>query len=629
MMRVSSAEEREKRITYCRTFIPLLLVCFLLALTGCAGFSTASSGPGNTPSDVTVSVSPNSHTLQSGEALQFSTTVKGTNNAGVTWHAHLGTVTSSGFYTAPKVATQTVDIVSANSVADPAKYATAQVVIQSAGEEGAQIAVSVSPSSRTLQSGQSLQFSANVTGTTNTGVTWSAAMGSVTTSGLYTAPQVASQTADTLSAISVADATKYATAQLVIQGGPQKAVWSVKDQQPVTQVFYPGTVWTTPLPADADSHLFANSDAIITNLFGGSDIPNYNSFTLQCLTPAQCTSSAGNGFYYASASDPVFRVNAGSGPCPEGSNATAKNCAGGKYFHLPSGAQYDALPVGSSNDQGINIWDQSTDIDSTPGGRIVSSYYSGTGLRTLPTTCTATTPAQADAQLACQLSWYYNAVNFPFSDPTAIGDGLSSDGSAGGATLLREEEIMQGTVNHAIGLDTACLRSSSGNGVADPPVFPATGNAIGCSFVDSLRPLNGSLFWIDSTYNCSALPAWQAPVCKAMQTYGGYVHATQGGSQSPLYVMPMEGGMAHTWAGVSDSYFNDWIITNGVTSCPSGGYPKVCTGANGLKVVEDSATTSEKIILYFFQMPGLITGHHLHIVDPCIPKRMTGQPGAC
>ena len=409
----------------------------------------------------------------------------------------------------------------------------------------------------------------------------------------------------------------------------QNAVWSVKDQHPVTQVFYPGTVWTTPLPADADSHLFANSDAIITNLFGGSDIPYFNSFTLQCLTPALCTSSAGNGFYYASASDPVFRVNAGSGPCPRGSRATAKNCAGGKYFHLPSGAQYDALPVGSSNDQGINIWDQSTDIDSTPGGRIVSSYYSGTGLRTLPTTCTATTPAQADAQLACQLSWYYNAVNFPFSDPTAIGDGLSSDGSAGGATLLREEEIMQGTVNHAIGLDTACLRSSSGNGVADPPVFPATGNAIGCSFVDSLRPLNGSLFWIDSAYNCSALPAWQAPVCKAMQTYGGYVHATQGGSQSPLYVMPMEGGMAHTWAGVSDSYFSDWIITNGVTSCPSGGYPKVCTGANGLKVVEDSATTSEKIILYFFQMPGLITGHHLHIVDPCIPKRMAGQSGAC
>jgi hypothetical protein len=406
---------------------------------------------------------------------------------------------------------------------------------------------------------------------------------------------------------------------------PNACVWSPANQQPVARVFYPGTIWTTPLPADTGRHLWKNSDAIVTNLFGGSDVPSYKSFTLQCLTSAQCTSSNGNAFYYASQSDPVFRVNDGSGPCPRGANATAKNCAAGKYFHMPSGAQWDSV----SGDQEISIWDQSSEIDPTAGGRIVSSYYSSVGPRSLPTNCTAKTPAQADAQAACQLTWYYNSVNFPFGDATAIGDGLSSDGSPNGATFLREQEIMQGSISHAIGLDTACLRSSSGNGVADPPVFPATGNAIGCSFSDGLRPLNGSLFWIDTAYDCSALPAWQVPVCKAMQTYGGYVHATQGGSQSPLFVMPIEGGMAHTTARTKDSYFNDWIIRHGVTGCPSGSYPKVCTGSNGLEVVEDSATTSEKIILYFFQMPGLITGHHLHIVDPCIPKRIAGQPGAC
>jgi hypothetical protein len=401
----------------------------------------------------------------------------------------------------------------------------------------------------------------------------------------------------------------------------QNGVWSPTNQQPVTRAFYPGTIWTTPLPADAGSHLWNNSDAIITHIFGRSDVPSYKSFTLQCLTPAQCTSSFDNGFYYASASDPVFRINTGSGPCP----GAPANCAAGKYFHLPSGATWDSV----SGDQGLMVWDQSTDIDPTPGGRIISSYYSSGGPRSLPANCTAKTPAQADAQPACQLGWYYNSVNFPFGDPTAIGDGMSSDGSPNGATFLREQEIMQGTIGHALGLETACLRSSSGNGVADPPVFPATGNAIGCSFADSLRPLNGSLFWIDSAYDCSVLPAWQAPVCKAMQTYGGYMHATQGGSESPLFVMPIEGGMAHTTARTKDGYFNDWIIQHGVTGCPSGGYPKVCTGANGLEVVEDSATTSEKIILYFFQMPGLITGHHLHIVDPCIPKRLAGQPGTC
>jgi hypothetical protein len=287
-------------------------------------------------------------------------------------------------------------------------------------------------------------------------------------------------------------------------------------------------------------------------------------------------------------------------------------------------------------DQDLLVWDQSSDIDSTPGGRIVSSYLSinTPTPRSLPVNCSATTPAQADAQPACQLDWGASSVNYPFNDPIARGDGLESDGAPGAANFLREQEIMQGTVNHALGLDTACLRSSSGNGVADAPVFPATGNAAGCTFVDSLRPLNGNLFWIDSSYDCSSLPAWQAPVCVALQTYGGYLHATQGGSQSPLYVMPVEGGMAHTTAGVNDPYFNNWIIANSTLTCPSGGYPKTCTGYNvgaqpSLEVLEDSASTSEKLVLYFLQMPGLITGHHLHIVDPCIPKRMAGQPGAC
>jgi len=519
--------------------------------------------------------------------------------------------------------------------------------------------ISITPGSIQLKSGQSEQYAASVTGMTNPAVTWSAMLGVISYGGLYTAPPVKSATADTITATSVSSPSTHSTASVTIQptsatappaptppsapappitppptptpvptpapgptppAGPN-TVWTIADQQPVTKAFYPGTIWTTPLPADAGSHLWDNSDAIITHIFAGSDVPSFNSFTLQCLTSGQCTSSFDNGFYYASAADPVFRINTGSGPCP----GAPANCAAGKYFHLPSGATWDSV----SGDQGLMVWDQSTDIDPTPGGRIISSYYSSGGPRSLPANCTAKTPAQADAQPACQLGWYYNSVNFPFGDPTAIGDGMSSDGSPNGATFLREQEIMQGTIGHALGLETACLRSSSGNGVADPPVFPATGNAIGCSFADSLRPLNGSLFWIDSAYDCSVLPAWQAPVCKAMQTYGGYMHATQGGSASPLWVMPIEGGIAHGSAGINDPYFNDWIITNGVTSCPAGGYPKVCTGANGLEVVEDSATTSEKVILFFFQMPGLITGHHLHIVDPCIPKRLAGQPGAC
>jgi hypothetical protein len=417
--------------------------------------------------------------------------------------------------------------------------------------------------------------------------------------------------------------------------------YTITSQQPVTSPFYPGTFWTTPLPANVGSHCLTNvactsSDpgtAIVNHIFGNSDSINFNSFSLMCLNPSDCTNSYNNSFYYASAADPVFRVNAGSGPCPNGPNHTLANCAAGKYFHLPSGAKYDAVPV-TQGDQALTVWDLSSDIDPTPLGRILSAYFSTTGPRSLPTNCTATTPAQADLQSQCQLTLVANGLNFPYRDALAWGNGIESDGAANNANFLREQEIMQGSVNHALGLDTACLRSSSGNGVADPPVFPATGNAIGCSTNDPLRPLNGNLFWIDSGYNCSTLPPFQAPVCKAMQTFGGYVHATQGGSSVPLYVEPLEGGMAHQVANVSDPFFNNWIIANSTFTSCSGGFPRLCTGYNvggqpSLEVQEDSASTSEKVIAYFMQMPGLITGHHLHILDPCVPLGLAGRPGGC
>src|SRR5258708_1644940 len=58
------------------------------------------------------------------------------------------------------------------------------------------ISVSVSPSSSTLDAGQTQQFSAAVMGTSNTAVTWSLSslVGSISSTGLYTAPAIISGT---------------------------------------------------------------------------------------------------------------------------------------------------------------------------------------------------------------------------------------------------------------------------------------------------------------------------------------------------------------------------------------------------------------------------------------------------
>jgi hypothetical protein len=66
------------------------------------------------------------------------------------------------------------------------------------------VTVNVSPVSPSVQSGQVQQFAATVTGTTNTAVTWSAGLGSISSSGLYTAPSVKTAAMDTVSATSVA-----------------------------------------------------------------------------------------------------------------------------------------------------------------------------------------------------------------------------------------------------------------------------------------------------------------------------------------------------------------------------------------------------------------------------------------
>jgi len=78
----------------------------------------------------------------------------------------------------------------------------------------APVAVSISPASASLLTGGTQQFSATVSGTTNTSVTWSATGGTVSSSGMYTAPGSAGTY--TVTAKSVANSTKAASATVTV-----------------------------------------------------------------------------------------------------------------------------------------------------------------------------------------------------------------------------------------------------------------------------------------------------------------------------------------------------------------------------------------------------------------------------
>jgi len=166
------------------------------------------------PGGVAVSVSPTSTTISSGNTQQFAATVTGSSNTAVTWSTSAGSISSSGTLTAPTCTSNTSVTVQATSQADTTKSASAAVTVTPGGT--ATVAIAVSPTAATISSGGTKQFTATVTGSSNTGVTWSASGGSISSSGLLTAPTVSSSTAITVQGTSQADTTKSASATVTV-----------------------------------------------------------------------------------------------------------------------------------------------------------------------------------------------------------------------------------------------------------------------------------------------------------------------------------------------------------------------------------------------------------------------------
>jgi hypothetical protein len=100
---------------------------------------------------------------------------------------------------------------------------------------GNPIGVSILPANATVLSGASLQFTALVKPASQSGVNWSTTAGSITASGLLTAPQVSSTTSVTVTATSAADNQQSASAKVVVQApasqicGPPRYLCSRSD----------------------------------------------------------------------------------------------------------------------------------------------------------------------------------------------------------------------------------------------------------------------------------------------------------------------------------------------------------------------------------------------------------------
>src|SRR5579871_971679 len=119
-----------------------------------------------------------------------------------------------------------------------------------------QIAVQVAPQTASVSIGMTQQFTATVTGTSNTAVTWqvngvaggNSTVGTISTAGLYTAPAaVPSPASVTINAVAQADATKSGTATVTITLpiGVTVSPKSVTIQADFSQQFTPTVTNTT------------------------------------------------------------------------------------------------------------------------------------------------------------------------------------------------------------------------------------------------------------------------------------------------------------------------------------------------------------------------------------------------
>ncbi|HLX42492.1 MAG TPA: hypothetical protein VKR43_03620 [Bryobacteraceae bacterium] len=249
---------------------------FLVTATSVADSSKAASASVtiNPPPVVGVTISPTSASLQAGQTRQFTAAVTGSSNTAVTWTATGGTITSGGLFTAGSTAGNFA--VTATPVADSTKTASAGVTIQAAP-----VSVTIAPTSAALQPGKTQQFTASVTGSSNTAITWTATGGTISSSGLYTAGQSAGNFAVT--AKSAADASKSGTAAVVISSvttalPPVPRMFDgpyVVTQSPVSGMHFTAPA-TIRIYADAFDGAAADPDALTVKfLMNGQPVGTY------------------------------------------------------------------------------------------------------------------------------------------------------------------------------------------------------------------------------------------------------------------------------------------------------------------------------------------------------------------
>jgi hypothetical protein len=250
----------------------ILLAACLLPILGCSASFTQSlsSAKESTPgakTNISMSISPQSVSIVAGQSQQFTAAVSSTTNTSISWSVNqvaggnstTGTISSTGLYRAPSASPAGGSVtITATSAADSNISASATVTIPDV--------VTVTPASISVASGGSQQFAASINGIGSSSVLWSAGgvaggnstSGTISTSGLYTAPQLAPNAPVEVTATEASDSLASGGAAVTVTG---------LNQAPIT-ITYGGTYtgnWASDDPGTPAILVQTNEPVLIEN----------------------------------------------------------------------------------------------------------------------------------------------------------------------------------------------------------------------------------------------------------------------------------------------------------------------------------------------------------------------------
>lgn len=425
---MSGRELRERALKpgrIARAAFRVAVLAGMMALAAC-GASRPTSALITAP---TLSITPSAATVSvGGRSVAFAASLDGA-GASVIWEVNgvtggdptSGTISASGQYTSPAMmpTSPTVEVTAVDST-DPSVSASAALTLV---PPATSVTVVVSPSSALVLAGSGTQvFTATVSNASNAAVTWqvngltggNATLGTISASGLYTAPATPpAQSTLTITAVSVEDPTQSGSAAATV----------------VTSTTMPPLISGTPPTTASAGNAYtftptASSPRGGTLTFSITNQPSWATFSTTTGrlsgTPAATDAGIDSGIVVSvndgtlTASLPPFSITVTAAPPPpptiSGTPATSV-VAGHAYTFTPSAAspRGAALTFSIANGPSWASFNTSTGhLSGTPAAANVGTYANvsisvsdGTGSATLaPFTITVQPGTTGSATLA-------------------------------------------------------------------------------------------------------------------------------------------------------------------------------------------------------------------------------------